>query len=102
MILRYSISILLTTLCFTLSACSKNPNSHQDPTGLKRRMTIEQTVDILGKPNTIKPAGENKLIYIYKLPSETIMVFFIDGSLKSIEHIARQPKITHLEAPRKP
>jgi hypothetical protein len=30
------------------------------------------------------------------------MVFFIDRKLKSIEHIARQPKITHLEAPRKP
>lgn len=93
MIHRYSIAIILAALCSTLSACSKYANSHPDPTGLKRSMTIEETVVVLGEPNSIKPAGENKLIYIYKRPTETIAVFFINSRIKSIDHISRNPRI---------
>ena len=58
-------------------------------------MTIEQTVAILGEPSSIKPAGENKLIYSYKRPTETVIVFFIDGKIKSIDHVARDPRVMH-------
>lgn len=95
MIHRPSISILLAAACLTLSCCTRQSSSQKDPTGLKRSMTIEQTVDVLGDPSTVKAVGENRLLYIYKRPNETVAVFFINRKIKSIDHIARDPRIAH-------
>jgi hypothetical protein len=74
-----------------LSAACSRKDTPVDPTGLKPRMTKAQVIEIMGEPHSIKPAGDNKEIYIYREQTELIHVFLVKDRIKNIEHLRRRP-----------
>lgn len=88
-------NIALIIAATLLSACSRTASENKSPTGLTPRMNVTEAINIIGPPDTIKKTGSNKEIYIYRRQNEIISVFFVDGQIKNIEHIARRPRIEH-------
>lgn len=92
-----SATIILNSLIlmFALNGCSRGRPEQQSHTGLLPGMTASETVKIMGNPDTLKPAGQKKEIFVYRRTNEIISVFFINGKIKNIEHIRRDPRIQH-------
>jgi len=93
--LSFAIYLSIFILSAALTGCSGNRVKQESSTGLAPLMTVTETLNIMGTPDTIKPAGKNKEIYIYRRKNEIISIFFIAGKIKNIEHIARDPRIKH-------
>jgi len=91
--MRTIVPIVLISAALAAGACSRK-EAGPDPTGLAPRMTTDQVVEIMGKPDEIKPAGDGKEIYIYRKQNEYIHVFIVEGRIKSIEHVRRQLRIS--------